>query len=132
MGRGGTAVTVFFGGRRRLVLLVAGTFGALGSFLHVAKSFATFAGIRKLLASWIWWYCLQHWRGWGWRWCFTWWCEAGSGRRARMRRGSARTEWRGLGAGREFSNQATEKLNEVFSTLSSTGNDGGLAGEPRW
>jgi hypothetical protein len=38
-----------------LVLL----FGALGSFLHVAKSFASFAGNRALVASWLWWYLLQ-------------------------------------------------------------------------
>lgn len=38
-----------------LVLL----FGALGSFVHVAKSFASFAGNRALVASWFWWYLLQ-------------------------------------------------------------------------
>ena len=38
-----------------LVLL----FGALGSFVHVAKSFASFAGNRALVASWFWWYMLQ-------------------------------------------------------------------------
>ncbi|MFY9725349.1 MAG: hypothetical protein WB579_08945 [Bryobacteraceae bacterium] len=38
-----------------LVLL----FGALGSFVHVAKSFASFAGNRVLVASWLWWYLLQ-------------------------------------------------------------------------
>jgi hypothetical protein len=38
-----------------LVLL----FGALGSFVHVAKSFASFAGNRALVASWLWWYLLQ-------------------------------------------------------------------------
>ncbi|MGD0046199.1 MAG: hypothetical protein ABSE42_04205 [Bryobacteraceae bacterium] len=34
-------------------------FGALGSFIHVAKSFASFAGNRALVASWLWWYLLQ-------------------------------------------------------------------------
>ena len=38
-----------------LVLL----FGALGSFVHVVKSFASFAGNRSLVASWLWWYLLQ-------------------------------------------------------------------------
>jgi hypothetical protein len=38
-----------------LVLL----FGALGSFVHVAKSFASFVGNRALVASWLWWYLLQ-------------------------------------------------------------------------
>jgi hypothetical protein len=66
-GRGGAAVAVLFGGRRRDLdlLVIAVTFGALGSFLRVAKSFATFAGIRELLASWIWWYCLQQLAGMG-------------------------------------------------------------------
>jgi len=38
-----------------LVLL----FGALGSFVHVAKSFTSFAGNRALVASWLWWYLVQ-------------------------------------------------------------------------
>jgi len=38
-----------------LVLL----FGAMGSLVHVAKSFASFAGNRTLAASWLWWYVLQ-------------------------------------------------------------------------
>jgi len=56
-------VTVLFGSRaipRETDLLVLTIlFGALGGFLHVARSFATFAGNRALIASWMWWYCLQ-------------------------------------------------------------------------
>src|ERR1051326_8122460 len=41
----------------RLILL-AMIFGALGSCIHVAQSFATFAGNRTLRSSWAWWYVL--------------------------------------------------------------------------
>jgi len=40
-----------------LALVLA--FGALGSFVHVAKSFSSFAGNRALVASWFWWYLMQ-------------------------------------------------------------------------
>ena len=57
------SVTVLCGTRPmprevNLLLLVL-LFGALGSFIHVAKSFASFAGNRALVASWLWWYLLQ-------------------------------------------------------------------------
>jgi hypothetical protein len=57
------SVTVFCGMRAmpreaNLLALVL-LFGALGSFVHVAKSFASFAGNRALAASWLWWYLLQ-------------------------------------------------------------------------
>ena len=42
----------------RLILL-AMVFGALGSCIHVAQSFATFAGNRTLRSSWTWWYVLR-------------------------------------------------------------------------
>jgi hypothetical protein len=41
------------------LLLLAMVFGALGSLVHAAKSFASFAGNRALVASWTWWYALQ-------------------------------------------------------------------------
>jgi len=41
------------------LLVLALVFGALGSFVHLAKSFASFAGNRSLVASWLWWYVLQ-------------------------------------------------------------------------
>ena len=57
------SVTVLCGTRsmpREVDLLVLVLlFGALGSFVHVAKSFASFAGNRALVASWLWWYLLQ-------------------------------------------------------------------------
>ena len=59
----GQSVTILCGTRPmprevNLLALVL-LFGALGSFVHVAKSFASFAGNRVLVASWLWWYLLQ-------------------------------------------------------------------------
>jgi hypothetical protein len=39
-----------------LVVIVA---GALGSFVHLATSFADFVGNRRLVRSWMWWYALR-------------------------------------------------------------------------
>ena len=33
--------------------------GALGSFIHIATSFASFVGNRRLSASWVWWFLLR-------------------------------------------------------------------------
>ena len=123
--RGGSAVVVRFGGavlpRDLDLLLLALTFGALGSFLHVAKSFSTFAGNRELLASWIWWYCLQPLTGMGLalvlyvvvRGGFL---SAGANTADVSPYGVAGIS----GLAGMFSKQATEKLNEVFSTLLKT------------
>src|SRR5439155_18244640 len=43
---------------RRLLLLVM-VVSALGSFIHIASSFADFVGNRRLTRSWIWWYLLR-------------------------------------------------------------------------
>jgi hypothetical protein len=42
----------------RLLWLVM-LFAAIGSYIHVAKSFAEFVGDKKFERSWIWWYVLQ-------------------------------------------------------------------------
>ena len=42
----------------RLILIVA-VAGALGSYVHSATSFVTFAGNRRLFTSWTWWYLLR-------------------------------------------------------------------------
>ena len=42
----------------RLLLLVL-LAGALGSYIHAATSYVDFAGNRKLLSSWAWWYILR-------------------------------------------------------------------------
>jgi len=43
---------------RHILLLVVLT-GALGSFVHVTRSFVEFLGNRRLRPSWTWWYVLQ-------------------------------------------------------------------------
>ena len=45
-----------------LILLVL-LAGALGSFLHAARSFADFLGNQRLKRSWAWWYCLAPFTG---------------------------------------------------------------------
>lgn len=42
---------------RLLVMVMVA--GALGSFVHVAKSFGDFVGNDRFMASWIWWYLLK-------------------------------------------------------------------------
>ena len=57
-------VVSLFGGRlglgqeARLLLLVA-LAGALGACIHMATSFALFAGKSELAMSWLWWYLLR-------------------------------------------------------------------------
>lgn len=46
------------GPETRLILLVA-LVGALGACIHMATSFALFAGKSELSASWLWWYLLR-------------------------------------------------------------------------
>lgn len=43
--------------RRYLVIVIIA--GALGSFIHLATSFADFVGNRRLVRSWMWWYILR-------------------------------------------------------------------------
>lgn len=43
---------------RRYILIVI-VAGALGSFVHLATSFADFVGNRRLVRSWMWWYALR-------------------------------------------------------------------------
>ena len=44
-----------------LLLVLLG--GALGSFLHIARSYTEFAGNQRLKESWTWWYCLAPFSG---------------------------------------------------------------------
>lgn len=41
------------------LLLLVMVAGALGSFVHIATSFADFVGNRRLARSWLWWYLLK-------------------------------------------------------------------------
>jgi hypothetical protein len=40
-------------------MLIAALAGALGAYVHLATSFADFAGNEKLVKSWAWWYVLR-------------------------------------------------------------------------
>src|SRR4051794_1997790 len=44
--------------RETQLLLLAMAAGALGSYIHAAKSFADYAGNKRLVASWTWFYVL--------------------------------------------------------------------------
>jgi hypothetical protein len=46
-------------GREARVIWLVILVGALGSYVHVASSFVTFVGNRKLIQSWLWWYVLR-------------------------------------------------------------------------
>jgi len=128
-GREPTAnVTVLFGARsmprETNLLLLSMIFGALGSFLHVAKSFATFAGNRALVASWTWWYGLQPLVGMALSVVFYMVIRGGffaSGASAAAVSPYGIAGVSGLVG--MFSKQATDKLNELFSTLFQTGAD---------
>lgn len=59
-------VSLLWGGRlqfdmppetRYLIIVVVS--GALGSYIHLATSFADFVGNRRFEASWTWWYLLR-------------------------------------------------------------------------
>jgi hypothetical protein len=41
------------------LILVAAVAGALGAYVHLATSFADFAGNQQLAASWVWWYVFR-------------------------------------------------------------------------
>ncbi len=43
----------------RTFLVIALLAGALGSYIHLATSFADYAGNRQLVGSWLWWYTLR-------------------------------------------------------------------------
>ncbi|MDJ0893721.1 MAG: hypothetical protein QNJ92_01155 [Alphaproteobacteria bacterium] len=40
-------------------MLIAMLAGAIGSYIHAATSFTSFAGNRRLVRSWIWWFLLR-------------------------------------------------------------------------
>jgi len=47
-------------------MLVVALSGALGSYVHMATSFAEFVGNRMLMRSWLWWYILRPFIGLSW------------------------------------------------------------------
>jgi hypothetical protein len=121
-------VPVLFGAhllpRETDLLLLALLFGSVGSFLHLAKSFATFAGNRTLIASWTWWYCLQPLVGMGLALIFYVAVRGGLLASAASAADVSPYGIAGLsGLVGMFSKQATDKLNELFTTLFQTAGD---------
>jgi len=51
--------TVWLNLTESTALAIAMICGALGSYVHVATSFASFAGNRSLEPSWVWWFLLR-------------------------------------------------------------------------
>ena len=41
------------------ILIIVMAVAALGSFIHVARSFVAFVGLRRMYRSWLWWYLLR-------------------------------------------------------------------------
>lgn len=100
-----------------LILLVA-VASALGSYVHAATSFGDYVGNRTLRRSWMWWYLLRFWIGIAIALLFYFALRGGflvadgSTEDLNPYGIAALAGMTGL-----FSKQATDKLNEVFSTL---------------
>ena len=100
------------------LILLAAVFGGLGSMLHAARSFASFAGNRTLVSSWAWWYALQPFTGTTLALLFYTLIRGGlfspgAGAGAVSPHGLAALS----GLCGMFSKQAADKLNDVFSSL---------------
>jgi hypothetical protein len=101
-------------------------FGALGSYIHVAASFSDYVGNRRLTRSWIWWFVLRTPIGVALALVFYAVIRAGF-LTVNGSDGSAAVNPFGIAAisamSGMFSKQATDKLNEVFTTLFKTTGD---------
>lgn len=105
--------------------------GALGGCIHVASSFADYVGNRKFTSSWNWWYYLRPLVGASLALLFL--CAVRGG----VLPGSGTNAW-GMallgGVVGLFSKQATDKLDDLFDVLLSSGKDAqrrdGLGGAP--
>jgi hypothetical protein len=99
-----------------LILLVV-VASALGSYVHVATSFADFVGNRRLMASWLWWYLLRAFIGVALALVFYFALRAG----LFSTQGDAAVNPFGVaaiaGLVGMFSKQATDKLDEVFKVM---------------
>ena len=99
-------------------LLIVALSGALGSYIHLATSFADFVGNQKLVSSWTWWYVLRPFIGTALALVVYFVVRAGlisgaSGTESMSPYGTAATAAMcGL-----FSKQAIDKLREVFENL---------------
>ncbi len=99
----------------RLFLLVI-VAGAIGSYIHAATSFADYVGNRKLARSWIWWYILRPFIGVALALVFYFVVRAGF-----LTGGAGDVNPYGVAAmgalAGMFSKQATDKLEEIFTTI---------------
>jgi hypothetical protein len=90
--------------------------GALGSYIHAATSFADYVGNRKLARSWIWWYVLRPFVGVALALIFYFVVRAGF-----LTGGAGDVSPYGVATfgalSGMFSKQATDKLEEVFTTI---------------
>jgi|SRR5579864_1924 len=112
----------YLGAETRYLLIVTLT-GALGSYIHLATSFADFLGNRRLYASWGWWYLLRPFIGMALAIILYFAVRGGlvagtSGADNLSPYGVAAI----AGLAGMFSKQATDKLREVFETLFKTTN----------
>ena len=99
----------------RLIFLVI-IAGAIGSYIHSATSFADYVGNRKFASSWIWWYALRPFVGVALALIFYFVVRAGF-----LTGGANDVSPYGVASmaalAGMFSKQATDKLEEVFTTL---------------
>jgi hypothetical protein len=104
----------------RMICLVA-TVAGLGSTVHMATSFADFAGARRLYRSWVWWYMLRVFIGASLALVFYFVIRGGV-----LSVGTSASELNTYGVAAVaglvgmFSKQATDKLRELFDNLFKT------------
>jgi hypothetical protein len=109
------------------LLLLAAIAGGLGSCIHAATSFATFAGNRTLAASWNWWYVLRMGIGMSLA-LLVYFATRGGGLFSSGAANNAYGIAAVAGMAGLFSKQATDKLQEVFDNLLQTKNGEGDSG----
>jgi hypothetical protein len=111
----------------RMILIVIVS-GALGSFVHAATSFGTYVGNQRIYASWIWWYVLRPFLGMGLALILYYVVYGGllsTGVSAETVNPFGIAAIAGMTG--MFAKQATDKLNETFTTLFKTSPDKGDA-----
>lgn len=98
-------------------LLIVILSGALGSYIHLATSFADYVGNRRLEPSWLWWYILRPFIGMALALVVYFVVRAGliTGGDAQSMSASGVAAIAGMCG--LFSKQATDKLRDVFETL---------------
>jgi hypothetical protein len=108
----------------RVLFLLVLLAGALGSFVHTTRSFVDFMGNRRLRASWTWWYVLQPFTGASL--AMVTYLVVRAGFFATTTGATALNPWGFVAVASLvglFSKQATNKLDELFSTMFRTDKD---------